>query len=375
MSRSPRLSLSLSLVALAALLGVRALAGPSSPQVPGADPLPAAASRAADDLSPGPLAPSAPASLAIDERLALGAPVTEGLVTLYPVVDGQAAARPAGEYQLLRDGLEAGTFTVEESDGGTVPTLMVRNRGTLPVLLVAGDVVKGGKQDRVVTQDFVVQPNGEPVDVAVNCVEHGRWSAGATGHSFGYGGRGEGSLKKVVQVAKNQSATWSEVATSNGRKADVVRSKGAERDAALLAPETGTYVASLENPAVRDEVEPATKALVGKLAAQDHVVGVVVAVGGSITTAELFGHPGLFARSRDDLVRSFVLDGVGAEATGPAPDGAAAAAFLRDALQASVVTADEAGVANKAEKASAAADAFETTSKDGERIHFNAYAK
>ncbi len=263
---------------------------------------------------------------------------------------------------------------MQESDGGTVPALLVKNTGAKPVLLVAGDVVKGGKQDRVITSDVVVQP-GQTMDVAVNCVEHGRWSAGKTGHSFGYGGRGEGSLKKVVQVAKDQSATWSEVATSNGRKAAVIRQKGDTEAADKLAPSTGTYIASLENKAVQDEVGPASAALIESLKERAGVVGVVVALGDSITTAELFGHPALFDRSREDLVRSFVLDGVGADAQGTAPVATEAAAFLRDALQASLVSQAEQGEALKGERESDQAASFETTTKTGERIHFNAYAK
>ncbi len=326
--------------------------------------------------APPPPAPPVPAtaSLAVDDRLLIAAPVTQGLVTLYPVVDTKTPTRPEGAYTLLRDGLAEKTFTVQESDGGTVPALLVKNTGAKPVLLVAGDVVKGGKQDRVITSDVVVQP-GQTMDVAVNCVEHGRWSAGKTGHSFGYGGRGEGSLKKVVQVAKDQSATWSEVATSNGRKAAVIRQKGDTEAADKLAPSTGTYIASLENKAVQDEVGPASAALIESLKERAGVVGVVVALGDSITTAELFGHPALFDRSREDLVRSFVLDGVGADAQGTAPVATEAAAFLRDALQASLVSQAEQGEALKGERESDQAASFETTTKTGERIHFNAYAK
>ena len=121
-------------------------------------------------------------------------------------------------------------------------------------------------------------------------------------------------------------------------------------------------------------MNPATASLVASLSATEDVVGVIVAVGDSITTAELFGHPGLFARSRDDLVRSFVLDGVGAEAAA-APPATDAAAFLRDALSAQVTTSDSSGAADKSELDSPASTAFDTKSKSGERIHFNAYAK
>jgi len=358
-----RVGLPLILLApLAVFLGLRALAG-----------TPAAAPDGTA-LAPPPPSPTGE-PLDVDERLRIAPPITQGLVALYPVIDRETPERPEGDFLLLKDALAAKTLTVEESGEGSVPTLLVKNTGVKPVLVVAGDVVQGGKQDRVVTSDFVVQADGKPVDIAVNCVEHGRWSAGATGKSFGYGGRGEGSLKKVVQVAKNQSDTWAEVASSNDRKARLVRAKGKVSEADKLAPSTGTYMASLENAAVKDEVEPHTAALIDGLKSQDNVVGVVVAVGGSITTAEVFGHPALFETTRDDLVRSFVMDGVGAEDTGNAPPAEAAASFLREAMAAAPVSETEDALSKKAEKSAPSADAFETTTKEGKRIHFNAYAK
>ena len=75
------------------------------------------------------------------------------------------------------------------------------------------------------------------------------------------------------------------------------------------------------------------------------------------------------------LVRSFVLDGVGADAKGSAPEAPEAATFLREALQASLVSEPEEGESRKAERDSEQSASFETTTKDGERIHFNAYAK
>ena len=39
---------------------------------------------------------------------------------------------------------------------------------------MAGEVVKGGKQDRVIAQDVVLAP-GETIDLNAFCVEKNRW--------------------------------------------------------------------------------------------------------------------------------------------------------------------------------------------------------
>ena len=104
---------------------------------------------------------------------------------------------------------------------------------------------------------------------------------------------------------------------------------------------------------------------------------VVVALGDSVTTAEIFGHPALFDRSRDDLVRSFVLDAVSqdiAPAQTP-PKAVAAATFLKDAIASRAVGEQAAGSAVQEELDGASTRSFKTKGKDGELLHFNAYAK
>jgi len=186
----------------------------------------------------------------IDGRYAIASAVSYKGLTVFPVVDRKASERPAGKYITLKEGLAGKLVDVSEvNDSGSVPTLRVHNRASVALFLMAGDVVMGGKQDRVLVSDVLVPPNTGPVSVAVNCVEQGRWSAGAQGSSFGYAGRTETQLMRTVQADKDQSATWAEVERSNGAKMESL-SGGNTQDLRSLAPSTGTYRASLENEAV-----------------------------------------------------------------------------------------------------------------------------
>ncbi|MCY3020342.1 MAG: hypothetical protein NTW87_15090, partial [Planctomycetota bacterium] len=60
--------------------------------------------------------------------------------------------------------------------GATVNTLVIENKGALPILVLAGTLLKGGQQDRQIAQDFIVAPS-QTVPVDAFCVEHGRWTA------------------------------------------------------------------------------------------------------------------------------------------------------------------------------------------------------
>ena len=80
------------------------------------------------------------------------------------------------EYITLREALERGVFTVTEvSEGGSVPELMVANKGDVPVLLLDGEELRGAKQNRILNTTILVAPKSS-TKVPVSCVEHGRWS-------------------------------------------------------------------------------------------------------------------------------------------------------------------------------------------------------
>jgi hypothetical protein len=80
------------------------------------------------------------------------------------------------EYITLREAIERGVFAVTEvSEGGSVPELLVSNKGDAAVLLIDGEEVRGAKQNRVLNTTILVGAKST-LKVPVSCVEHGRWS-------------------------------------------------------------------------------------------------------------------------------------------------------------------------------------------------------
>lgn len=316
-------------------------------------------------------APEGGAPASLDPRYTVLAPVVHKGVALYGVRDTKAPQSKSGDYVLLADALSNGDFEVLETDAsGDVPTLMVHNTGTKSVLLTAGDVVAGGKQDRVIVADVVVEPSQEPVPIAVNCVEQGRWKQGQTGLQFAYAGRGEFDLKRTLQKDKSQGATWEKVAQLNA-------SKGANLGAgADLAPESGTYMASLKAGPVVDMAKDRTQTLLGALPEHADVVGVIVAVDGKLVGAELYGHPRLFEKSREAVVRSVVLDGISQQASdAPAPPATEAAAFLADAMTGNETATEVDGKARKSSREGLQSLGYITEDESGEVLHLNVYTK
>ena len=66
--------------------------------------------------------------------------------------------------------------TVRVAETGSVNELRIENTGDEDVYVQSGDMVKGGRQDRVLTVSFVLPRKSGEMPVAAYCVEHGRWS-------------------------------------------------------------------------------------------------------------------------------------------------------------------------------------------------------
>src|SRR5690242_7827438 len=101
-------------------------------------------------------------------------PIQKGRLAIYPVVGTPYATTE--KYITLDEGLEAGSIKVGEMgtlvasrmmrtpgaipapsrDASRVNELALVNNSDRPLLLLAGEIVSGGKQDRVVSRDRIV---------------------------------------------------------------------------------------------------------------------------------------------------------------------------------------------------------------------------
>ncbi len=75
----------------------------------------------------------------------------------------------------LKKGFELGLADVKECEQPTVNTLIVENKSVVPLLLVDGEEIIGGDQNRIMDATILVAPQSEK-KVPVNCSEHGRWA-------------------------------------------------------------------------------------------------------------------------------------------------------------------------------------------------------
>lgn len=272
-------------------------------------------------------------------------PIRHGSLTVFPVLAGKTY--PTGEFLTLDEGLRSGEVVVTEAGnvqglirgprvpsvrhgGAEVNRLVLVNNSKRPLLLLAGEIVTGGKQDRVIGKDRIVPAESDPIDLSVFCVEPGRWvqtseNFGASGAMYGQAGVSKAAGAAVTLMAqpsvrakamgdKDQGEVWAEVR----KQQEAVRVEVAAEapQVATEVAQTSSYARVMENGEVRKQVDAVAKpieqnyeSLIHQLRDRD-AVGVVVAVNGRIIWADIFASTGLLEKYWPKLVRSYASEAV-----------------------------------------------------------------
>lgn len=260
---------------------------------------------AAENVTVWPVYSNVPAPQAQKEYISLAAAqemkVAEVRETGAPAQGANPPAqRQAGPQQVGNDVVQQ---VVQSSGdvGGQVNQLVVENRGTYPILVLAGTLVKGGKQDRQIAQDFIIPP-GKTVPVDAFCVEHGRWTAQREGQATG----GQFQAQKVLaskevrdsgQFKGDQQAVWNDVAAMNSYNAK--------------APDTGTLFATIEETdkdalARRERIQKAIAEGLAKSPAAP--VGIAYAVDGKVREIRAFNDPRILKHYQDSLITTIAIE-------------------------------------------------------------------
>jgi hypothetical protein len=145
----------------------------------------------------------------------------------------------------LSQALAHGTVVVTER--GTAATenvhwLRINNNGQQAVFIGSGEIILGGRQDRMVAKDTILPPSTSDQYIPVMCVEEGRWSEKEK--KFQYNNYADPALRKVLDQSKNQVLVWKEVFSQlerNGTKAPSL-AYAAHRNDKKYTPEQDAYL-------------------------------------------------------------------------------------------------------------------------------------
>lgn len=270
----------------------------------------------------------------LDHKYQVLDPIRQGNLTIFPVV--ATTSHDTSEFLTLDEGMRSGAVEVTETGragrmvrgperrqyrGDEVNKLYLVNDSKRPLLLLAGEVVTGGKQDRIVGKDLII-PAGEESDLDVFCVEHGRWTETSAkfGGAGGYGGgvyMAQPSVRAEAQGNSNQVGVWDQVSKAKESMANSFAVAGAPAPpAAAEIAQTSSYAKVMENRAVTAQVdkvaapiEHSYESAIHHLS-NAHALGVVVAMDGRIVWADVFASTDLLEKYWPKLARSYAAQAV-----------------------------------------------------------------
>jgi hypothetical protein len=278
---------------------------------------------------PHPIPPPADANWRLLE------PITYENITVFPVVSG--AGQDTSGFLTLDEGLSRGEVLVTEqgaagmartrddarrfvtpsASGASVNQLVLINRSKRPLLLLAGELVSGGKQDRIIGKDRIIPVGAEPLPLDVFCVEHGRWSSGSQfvqSKTIVHP-----SVREQAAIKQDQNEVWSAVARgSTARAAEAgprpVLSTSDLSDAVSAEAPTQSYDKIYKSHRVGGSIDSFVEAVQTRFAKAtahlkgEQVVGVIVAYGGEVAWSDIFASNDLFDQYWPKLLRSYAVE-------------------------------------------------------------------
>lgn len=211
------------------------------------------------------------------------------------------------EFLTLQEALKKGVVIVRET--GDVQKLTIENKSVDKYIYVQwGEIVKGGKQDRVIRYDLVIQPKSGKVPLASFCVEQGRWSRRGNEAVTNFESSGSNlatrELKLATKKSGSQQKVWSGVAKVQEDLAQYVGGsvKGGESPSSLQL--------TLENKKVQEAAAAYVKDLAPIIEGKEDVVGFAFAINGEVNSADIYASGALFRKLWPKLIGASVIEAI-----------------------------------------------------------------
>jgi len=213
---------------------------------------------------------------------------------LIPIRPKQGSGNQMPGVISLSQALQQGLATISER--GTASTenvhfLRINNRSDKSLLISSGELIAGGRQDRIVAKDTILAPSGKDQYIPVMCVEELRWSEKEK--KFVYGNFANPFLRKVLDENKNQVLIWKEISNQLGEgniknKTLSYLSRNADKKMMFSADEYFKFF----QQKFRD--------------ADSNIVGFVAVSGNKVIGCDIYAGRDLFYSQLDPLLRGYI---------------------------------------------------------------------
>jgi hypothetical protein len=277
------------------------------------------------------------ASAFADAGIQVSGPIVHDNLAIY-LVHGSGGS--GGVPLTLQEALAKGVVKVHET--GSVNALTVENTGKDEVFVQAGDIVKGGQQDRVLSVDLLLPPRSGAVSIAAFCVEHGRWTARGNEDVRQFSSAASAMPSHQAKVAMRAYAVAAAPSPADAPARTMAYAGGAgvgqsqeeiwlsvRKTQDNLSRSVGAPVAapaspsslqlSLENEKLKQTQSAYIAALQSAGETGDDVVGYVFAINGKINSGDVYASNALFRKMWSKLLAANVTEAISVKVAAGAP--------------------------------------------------------
>jgi hypothetical protein len=234
------------------------------------------------------------------EGITQGGERSRGPLTL---TDLHGAVRADGDYATAGPAISDGAVTVKEKGSGHVPTLVARNRGAIPALLVAGEHLEGARQNRVLNTSVLLPAKSKTL-IPVTCVERGRWGYGHTRTFSSSPHISPTSLRR-----KQTSWVTASLRRARGHSSDQGAAWAAVGEALMdSSTRSGTHAVNALYEARQATIQETLTMLGTPSPGQ---TGVAVCIGGRVEAVDLFDRPETLQALWGRLVSGYLIEALG----------------------------------------------------------------
>ena len=219
------------------------------------------------------------------------------------LVHGNEALK-ADNILTLQNAMDQKKIVVHET--GSVNTLAVENVSNEEIFIQAGEIVKGGQQDRVLAIDMILASNSGKVAIDAFCVEQGRWEQRGDEQTLAFSSSDYFISDKEIKLAAKGSRSQNEV-WENVEEAQTKLSRKLDKDVKSKESKTSLQL-SLEDSAVQGNAAAYVDALKSITEGKNDVIGYVFAINGTLNSADIYASKSLFKKLWPKLLHATAVE-------------------------------------------------------------------
>lgn len=235
----------------------------------------------------------------------ISAPYTHKNLTIY-LIHGKDETTKSN-ILTLQEAMQRGILRVYET--AEVNELEVENISKqFDVFIQSGDIVKGGKQDRMLAVSIIIVARSGRVKIDAFCVESDRWEKRGNESAGQFSSSNDRivskDLKLAANVTRSQTEVWEKVSEAQKKL-----SKNVGGTVASSSSRSSLQL-SLENGRVAATADDYVKALGNLINGKNDVIGYAIAVNGELNSADVYVSNALFKKLWPKMLKAAAVEAV-----------------------------------------------------------------